>query len=48
MHEISFDNTNVISPDNVSEQEKSPQKSNSQPEDKDLVTYVRKSVASIM
>ena len=48
MHEISFDNINVMSPDNVSEQEKSPPKSNSQPEDADLVTHVRKSVGSIM
>ena len=48
MHNISVESTNVMSPDNASEQEKSPSKSNSQPEDEDMMTHVRKSYGTIM
>ena len=48
MHNISVERTNVMSPDNVSEQEQSLAKSNSQTEDEDLTTHVRKSFGTIM
>ena len=48
MHNISAERTNVMSPDNMLEQEQSPSKSNSQTEDKDLITHVRKSFGTIM
>ena len=48
MRNISIESTNVMSPDNVSEQEKGPPKSNSQTEDEDLITHVRKSFGTIM
>ena len=48
MHNISVESTNVMSPDNASEQEKSPPKSNSQTEDEDLITHVRESFGKIM
>ena len=48
MHKISVERTNVMSPDNASEQEQNPSKSNSQTEDKDLITHVRKSFGTIM
>ena len=37
-----------MSPDNVLQQEKSLPKSNSQTEDEDLITHVRKSFGTIM
>ena len=48
MHNISGESTNVMSPDNASEQEKGPPKSNSQPQDEDMITHVRKSFGTIM
>ena len=48
MHNISVESTNVMPPDNALEQEKSLPKSNSQTEDKDLTTHVRKSFGTIM
>ena len=48
MHNISVESTNVMSPDNAVEQENNPPKSNSQAEEEDLITYVRKSFGTIM
>ena len=48
MHNISVESTNVMSPDNASEQEKSLPKANSQTEDEDLITHVRKSFGTII
>ena len=48
MHNISVESTNVMSPDNALEQGKSPPKSNSETEDEDLITHVRKSFGTIM